>query len=122
MRHGHVVSLWKMSPSLLTKDNNNKELKYNQTQPNSTEPKIFRSGQSNRSGVEVRPTVGGSLSADINQQSPSVQKTFEMEVKGSEGPGAAGREHDLPMLLTQRELRVQLATADINKRAVTLPV
>lgn len=68
VRHGDVVSPWKMSPSWLTKDNNSKELKYNQTQPNSTEPKGFRPGQSNRPGVDVRPTVGGSPSPDVNQQ------------------------------------------------------
>lgn len=60
VRHGDVVSPWTMSPSLHTKDNNSKELKYNQTQPNSTEPKMFcldrsETNQGSRSVSRRRP-------------------------------------------------------------------
>ena len=64
VRHGDVVS-----PSLHTKDNHSKELKYNQTQPNSTEPmKMFPSGSENGRagrGTELRPAVGQAVSGRV---------------------------------------------------------
>lgn len=64
-----LVSPWK--PSLLTKDNNTKELKYNQTQPNSTEPiKTFL-------WIRLKPIPGF-------KDWPAVATVVEVEAHGRE--------------------------------------
>lgn len=91
------MSPWTMSPSLHTKDNHSKELKYNQTQPNSTEPMKMSGLENSKANQELRSDqlLDGPF-LDTCLQRSSAQMTFDVEVKGSGGPGAAGNEIQAP--------------------------
>lgn len=73
----------------IQKDNHSKELKYNQTQPNSTEPMKM-------SGLEYSEANQEPWSDQLLDRLSPLRTcagrglTFEMEVKGSGGTGAAG--------------------------------